>query len=66
MQQVDSDWDEILATHGAVCEEPKEERKLCAVCARRPVHEDCPVHDDCVYCEVCCADDALNLRGPQG
>jgi hypothetical protein len=66
MEQSDKDWDEILASLQAVCEEPKEERKLCAVCNRRQVHADCPVHDDCVYCEVCCSDDALNLRRPQG
>ena len=66
MEQSDKDWDEILASLQAVCEEPKEERKLCAACARRPVHTDCPVHEDCVYCEICCADDPLNLRGPQG
>ena len=65
MQQTDKDWDEILATHSAVCEEPKEEQKLCAVCNRRPVHTDCPVHPDCVYCAECCADDALNLRRPK-
>ena len=65
MQQADKDWDEILATHKAVCEEPKEERRLCAVCNCRPAHTDCPAHSDCVYCEVCCADDPLNLRGPQ-
>ena len=26
MEQSDKDWDEILATHEAVCEEPKEEK----------------------------------------
>ncbi len=65
MMQSDKDWDEILASLQAVCEELKEEQNLCAVCARRPVHTDCPVHDDCAYCEECCADDALNLRGTQ-
>jgi hypothetical protein len=65
MAQADKDWDEILATHRTVCEKLKEEQKLCVVCGRRPVHLDCPVHDDCVYCEVCCADDALNLRRPK-
>jgi len=60
MVQSDKDWDEILASLQAICEEPQEEQKLCAVCARRPVHT------DCVYCELCCADDPLNLRGPQG
>jgi hypothetical protein len=65
MQQADKDWDEILATHEAVCEEPKEEQKLCAACGRRPVHTECPVHPDCVYCAECCADDALNLRRPK-
>jgi hypothetical protein len=59
MAQTDKDWDAILATHRAVCEEPKEEQKLCAVCSRRPVQS------DCVYCVECCADDALNLLGPQ-
>jgi hypothetical protein len=66
MEQSDKNWDEILATHEAVCEEPKEEQKLCAVCNRHPVHTDCPVHDDCVYCEICCTDDPMNLLGPQG
>ena len=65
MEKSDKDWEEILASLQAVCEEPKEERKLCAVCNRRPVHTDCPVHADCVYCEECCADDALNLWEPQ-
>lgn len=59
MEQVDKDWDEILATHRAVCEEPEHEGQLCAACNRRPVR------DDCVYCEACCGDDALNLLGPQ-
>jgi hypothetical protein len=59
MQQTDKDWDEILASLQAVCEEPKEKLKLCAVCNRRPIHT------ACVYCEECCADDALNLLGPQ-
>jgi len=26
MVQTDKNWDEILATHSAVCEEPKEEQ----------------------------------------
>jgi hypothetical protein len=26
MEQADKDWDEILATHRAVCEEPRKER----------------------------------------
>ena len=66
MQQTDKDWDEILATHRAISEEETEgEQQLCAVCGRRPVHTDCPVHPDCVYCEKCCADDALNLRRPK-
>jgi hypothetical protein len=26
MEQSDKDWDEILATHEAVCEEPKEKQ----------------------------------------
>jgi hypothetical protein len=30
MEHADQDWVEILATHMAVCEEPKEEQKLCA------------------------------------
>jgi hypothetical protein len=60
MEQADKDWVEILATHMAVCEEPKVEQKLCAVCNRLPVH------DDCVYCDVCCADDPLDIVGPQG
>ena len=60
MERADKDWDEILATHKVVSEEPKEEeQRLCAVCNR------CPVHDDCVYCEVCCQDDVLGLLGPQ-
>ena len=59
MAEADKDWDEILATHMALCEEPKEEQQLCAVCNRRPVH------DGCIYCEECCSDDALNLLGPQ-
>ena len=67
MEKSDKDWDEILASHETVCEEhQQEEHKLCAVCNRRPIHTDCPVHDDCVYCEICCADDPLNLREPQG
>jgi hypothetical protein len=66
MMQSDKDWDEILASLQAVCDEPKEEQKLCAVCNRRPAHTGCPVHPDCVYCAECCADDALNLRGSQG
>jgi len=41
MQQTDKDWDEILASHEAVCEEPREEQRLCAACNRRPVHTDC-------------------------
>jgi hypothetical protein len=57
---MDKDWDEILTSLQAVCEEPKEERRLCAVCSRRPVH------DDCVYCELCCQDDVLGLLGSQG
>jgi hypothetical protein len=65
MEKSDKDWDEIPASHEAVCEEPNEVQKLCAVCNRRPVHTDCPVHDDCDYCELCCADDPLDLRGPQ-
>jgi hypothetical protein len=61
MKQAEEDWREILATHEALCEEPaEEEQKLCAMCNDRPVH------DDCVYCEVCCADDALGILGPQG
>jgi hypothetical protein len=66
MEKSDTYWEEILASLRAVCEEPNKEQKLCAVCNRRQVHTDCPVHDDCVYCDVCCADDPLNLRGPQG
>jgi hypothetical protein len=65
MEKSDKDWDEILATHEAVCEEPKEAQRLCAVCNRRPVHTDCPAHSNCVYFEECCADDALNLRRPK-
>ena len=65
MEQTDKNWDEIIATHEAVCEELEDERKLCAACNRRPVHNDCPVHPDCVYCHECCADDALNLRRPK-
>ena len=39
MEQADKNWDEILATHRAVCEEETErEQQLCAVCNRRPVH----------------------------
>ncbi len=60
MEQTDKDWDEILATYRVVCEDPKEEQQLCAVCNRRPVH------DDCIYCEECCADDPLGILGPQG
>ena len=60
MAQADKDWDEILATHEAVCEKPEEEQKLCAVCNRRPVHP------DCVHCAECCADDPLEILGPQG
>jgi len=59
MEQGDQDWDEILATHRAVCDETTEEQMLCAMCNRRPVHT------DCAYCEECCSDDALNLLGPQ-
>ena len=66
MEQSDKDWDEILASLQAVCEEHQQEQKLCAVCGRRPVHTDCPVHDDCVYCKECCADDPLGILGPQG
>jgi hypothetical protein len=65
MEQADKDWVEILATHKAVCEEPPEEQKLCAVCNRRSVHTDCPVHPDCVYCAECCADDPLGILGAQ-
>jgi hypothetical protein len=65
MAQPDKDWDEILATYRPVCEEPKEEQKFCAGYNRRPVHPECPIHTDCVYCEECCADYALNLRGLQ-
>jgi hypothetical protein len=36
MEQADKDWDEILATHKAVCEEPKEEQKLCTALNHRP------------------------------
>jgi hypothetical protein len=36
MQQADRDWDEILATHRAVCEEPQEEKQICAVCKPPP------------------------------
>ena len=57
MEKSDRDWNETLASLHAVCEDPKEEGKLCAVCNRRPVHTDCPVHPDCVYCEECCAND---------
>ena len=60
MEKSDKDWDEILASLQAVCKEAKEERKLCAVCNRRPVHP------DCVYCEECCEDDPLGILGPQG
>ncbi len=60
LQRLDDDWQEIEATHRAVCEEQEEEAPLCAVCRRRPVH------DDCVYCENCCADDPLGILGPQG
>ncbi len=59
MEQADKDWDEILATHRAVCQEPEREGQLCGVCNRRPAHT------DCAFCEECCADDALNLLGPQ-
>ena len=66
MAQADRDWDEILATHQAVCEEPEQpEGPLCAACGSRPVHTDCPVHPDCIYCEDCRTDDALNLRRPK-
>lgn len=58
MEQADGDWDEILATHKAVCDEPKEETQRCAVCNCRPVH------DDCVYCDQSCADDPLKFLGP--
>ncbi len=63
MEKSDGDWDEILASLRALCEEAKEERNLCAVCARRPVHEDCAVDSDCIYCEICCQDDPLGIRG---
>ena len=66
MAQADKDWDEILASHEAVCEERQQEQKLCAACTRRPVHTDCAAHSDCVYCEECCVEDPLNLLGPQG
>jgi hypothetical protein len=51
----------LIATPKAVCGEPKEEQKLCAVCNRRPVHD-----DDCPYCEICCLDDVLGVLVPQG
>ena len=60
MEKTDRDWDEILMTHSAVCEELNDEQRLCAVCGRRPVHV------DCIYCEECCADDPLGILGPQG
>jgi len=63
MHQADKDWDEILATHPAVCEELREEQKLCVVCNRRPLHTDCPVHSDCVYREEC-TDDPLGILEP--
>lgn len=60
LKQLDDDFEEIEETHRAICEEPKEEQQLCAVCNRRPPHS------DCVYCEECCADDPLGILGPQG
>jgi hypothetical protein len=61
MEQTDKDWDEILATLRAVCEEPMEEKQqVCAACDCRPTHA------DCIYCEECCGDDALGVLGPQG
>ena len=66
MEKSDKDWDEILASLQAVCEEPREVRRLCAVCNRSPVHTDCQVHHDCVYCEICCADGPLDILGSQG
>jgi hypothetical protein len=61
IRRLDDDCDEILATHRAICEEPMgEEQQLCTVCNHRPVH------NDCVYCEQCCAEDPLEVLGPQG
>jgi hypothetical protein len=60
MEKSDKDWEEILATHRAVCEEQQEEQTLCAVCNRRPVRT------DYVYCEECCADEPLGILGAQG
>jgi len=60
MEQADKTWDEILATHRAICEESQEVQLVCAVCNRRPADT------DCVYCEECCADDPLGILGPLG
>ena len=66
MEKSDKDWDEILASLQAVCEEPKEEQEALRGMRPPPGSYDCPVHTDCVYCEVCCADDPLGIVGPQG
>jgi hypothetical protein len=56
MEQAGKDWEGILTSHRAICEEETEgEQRRCAVCNRRPVH------DDCIYCEVCSADDPLGI-----
>ena len=61
MEKSDKDWDEILATLRAVCEEPEQpEGPLCAACGSRPVHE------GSVYCDQCRADDPLGILGPLG
>jgi hypothetical protein len=59
LKQLDNDFVQFEPTHKAVCEQPRRERRLFVVRKCRPVHT------DCVYSEECCADDALNLLGPE-
>jgi hypothetical protein len=60
IRRLDDDWEEIEATHRAVCGEPEEkEQEMCAACNCRPTHV------DCIYCEECFGDGALGVVGPQ-
>jgi hypothetical protein len=51
IHRLGEDWEEIEATHKAICEETWEDSQLCAACNGRPTHV------DCIYCE--------ELIGPQ-